>query len=301
MLQTWVFSTFYRVRQRIPCQGGAARAWSGARRISIGSLQLLLLAGALASALTADTIVYDNIDQSSAGADSVDFVGPLDDSFTSGAAGQITDLQLMLSGDQTSSGSVDVGLYGDNSTTPGELIAVLGIVYDSALSDTPAIYDIALTAFPLLTDDTLYWVGLSGTTTAAWAYDYDESGIGVADEFFSNQIGVFSNDNDPYQMSVTEGVSTVPEPSTCLLIVVGIGVLALLRRRVTFARKALRIPEITSPRETVAGYESYTGVCPLTYRPTCLVMDAPSAAEAVKVFFFALNKATKWSRTGIRS
>jgi hypothetical protein len=158
-------------------------------------------------------------------------VGPLDNSFTSGAAGQITDLQLMLSGDQTSSGSVDVGLYADNSTTPGQLIAVLGIVNDSALSDTPAIYEITLTAYPLLTDDTLYWVGLSGTTTAQWAYDYDESGIGVADEFFANQIGVFSNDDDPYQMSVTEGVSVAPEPSNSILIVVGIGFLALLRRR----------------------------------------------------------------------
>ena len=191
----------------------------------------LLLAGAFASALAADTIVYDNIAESSAGSDGVDFVGPLDNSFTSGAAGQITGLQLMLSGDQTSSGSVDVGLYADNSTTPGELIAVLGILDDRALSDTPAIYDITLTSYPLLNDDTLYWVGLSGTTSAEWAYDYDDSGIGVADEFFSNQIGVFSNDNDPYQMSVTEGVSVVPEPSSGIFIAVGIGVLALLRRR----------------------------------------------------------------------
>ena len=194
-------------------------------------LQLLCLAGALASALTADSIIYDNIDESSAGSDGVDFVGPLDNSFTSGAAGQIAGLQLMLSGDQTSSGGVDVGLYADNSTAPGELIAVLGIVSDSALSDTPAIYDITLTAFPLLTDDTLYWVGLSGTTTAEWAYDYNDSGIGVAGEFFANQIGVFSNNNDPYQMSVSEGGSVAPEPSSSILIVVGVGVLTLLRRR----------------------------------------------------------------------
>jgi hypothetical protein len=194
-------------------------------------LQLLCLAGALASALTANTIIYDNIDESSAGSDGVDFVGPLDNSFTSDSAGQITGLQVMLSGEQTFSGSVDVGLYADNSTTPGELIAVLGILDDGALSDTPAIYDITLTAYPLLTDDTLYWIGLYGTTSAEWSYDYDDSGIGVADEFFSNQIGVFSNDNDPYQMSVTEGVSVAPEPPSRILIVVGIGFLAMLRRR----------------------------------------------------------------------
>jgi hypothetical protein len=193
-------------------------------------LQLLCLAGALASALTADSIIYDNIDESSSGSDGVDFVGPLDNSFTSGAAGQITSLQLMLSGDDTSLGAVDMGLYADNSTAPGELIAVLGILDDSALSDTPAIYDITLTAYPLLTDDTLYWVGLSGTTTAQWSYDYDDSGIGVADEFFANQIGVFSNDNDPYQMSVTEGTAAVPEPSSGPLIATGAALLVLLRR-----------------------------------------------------------------------
>jgi hypothetical protein len=41
--------------------------------------QLLGLAGALASALTADTIIYDNydnVDESSTGSDGVDFVGP---------------------------------------------------------------------------------------------------------------------------------------------------------------------------------------------------------------------------------
>jgi hypothetical protein len=39
-------------------------------------LQLLCLAGALASDLDADSIIYDNIDESSAGSDGVDFVGP---------------------------------------------------------------------------------------------------------------------------------------------------------------------------------------------------------------------------------
>jgi hypothetical protein len=156
---------------------------------------------------------------------------PLYNSFTAGAGEQITGLQLILSGDDTSLGVIDVGLYADDSTTPGELMAVLGSVDDSALSNMPAVYDITLTAYPLLNDDTLYWVGLSGTTTGDWYYDYDASGIGVADEFFANQIGVFSNDDDPYQMSVTEGVSVTPEPSSSILIAVGIGVLALFRRR----------------------------------------------------------------------
>ena len=194
-------------------------------------LRLVCLAGALASALTADTIIYNNTGEASAGADGVNFAGPLYDSFTSDAAGQITDLQLMLNGDDTSSGTVEVGLYADNSISPGQLIAPLGSVYDSGLSDTPTVYDIALTSYPLLTADTLYWIGLYGTTTTAdWSYGNDDSGTGVASDYFANQIGVFSNVDGPYQMSVSEGVSQTPEPSSRILIVVGIGILALLRR-----------------------------------------------------------------------
>lgn len=197
--------------------------------------QLLCLAGALACALNADTIIYTNMSESSAGADGVGFVGPLYNSFTSGAAGRISDLQLILSedGGGSSSGAVQVDLFADNSTAPGELMAVLGRVNDDTLSNIPATYDVALTSYPALTDYTRYWIGLSGITAAEWYYDFDASGIGVAGEFFSNQMGVFSNDNDPYQMSVTEGTSAAPEPSTSLLIAIGISLMALaqLRRR----------------------------------------------------------------------
>lgn len=197
---------------------------------------LVCLAGALASALPANTVVYNNLSESSAGADGVGFVGPLYDSFTSGAAGSITGLQLMMSGDDTSPGTLDVGLFADNSTSPGQLIAALGSVSDSALSETPATYNISLTATPLLTSDTLYWIGLYGTTTGEWSYDYDDSGIGVANDYFANQLGVFSNVNDPYQMSVIEGSSTVPEPASGLLIATGAALFALLFRRA--ARKS---------------------------------------------------------------
>ncbi len=188
------------------------------------------MAGALASVMAANTIVYDNIGESSAGSDGVDFAGPLYDSFTSVAAGQITDLQLMLAGDDTSTGTLEVGLYADDSASPGQLIDLLGSVYDGGLSDLPAVYDITLTSYPLLSDDTRYWIGLYGATTVEWSYDYDDGGIGVADELFSNQMGVFTNDNDPYQMSVTEGAPVTPEPPSILLIVVGITTLALVRR-----------------------------------------------------------------------
>jgi hypothetical protein len=207
-------------------------------------LQLLCLTGALASVLTADsTIVYDSTSEASAGSDGVDFVGPLYDSFTSAAAEQITGLRLILSGDDTSSGQVDVGLYADNSTTPGALIAALGVVDDSTLSDVPSIFNITLNAYPLLTD-TRYWIGLSGTTTAEWYYDSDSSGVGVVDEYFANQIGVFSNASDPYQMSITEGVAPAPEPSSGLLIALGAALLAFLAAARHSSDNPLRILEM---------------------------------------------------------
>lgn len=194
-------------------------------------LQLICLAGALASAVNAAVTVYDNTGEASAGVDDVDFVGPLYDSFTPGAAGQITSLQLVLTLDGTSLGTVDAGLYADNATTPGQLIAVLGGIADSALSNTPIVDNIALTVYPSLTGGTLYWIGLFGTTNAGWSYDYDGNGIGVLNQFFANQTGIYSDDDDPYQMSITEGVTVTPEPSGGFLMVTGAGILTLLRRK----------------------------------------------------------------------
>jgi hypothetical protein len=200
-------------------------------------LQLLCLTGALASTVNANSIVYDNTSESSAGADAVDFFGPLYDSFTSASAEPIVDLQLVLGdgGGDDSSGAVDVSLYADDASTPGDLIGILGSISDSELSDIPEIYDVTLTDYPLLSEDTPYWIGLSGTTEAEWYYDNDSSGIGVAGEFFSNQFGTFSDIDDPYQMSVAQGVSeevsTAPEPSSRFLIFLGAVFLALLRLR----------------------------------------------------------------------
>lgn len=189
---------------------------------------LLALVGAFASAasLSAGTVLFDNVGEASAGADDVDFVGPLYDSFTSTSLGQITSLQLVLGsdGDTKSSGEVQVGLYADNSTTPGQLIAWLGSVDDSSLSTAPATYSITLDTDPVLASQTLYWIGLTGISSAEWYYGSDASGVGIADEFFANQMGVFSNDNGPYQMSVTEGV-VAPEPSNGVLMIIGAGIL----------------------------------------------------------------------------
>jgi hypothetical protein len=153
-------------------------------------LRLLCLAGALASTVNASSIVYDNTSESSAGADGVDFFGPLYDSFTSAAAGPIVDLQLVLSDDRggDSSGAVDVSLYADDASTPGDLIGILGSVSDSKLSDVPEIYGVTLTDYPLLSEDPPYCIGLSGITEAESYNDNDSSGIGGRGGIFLESI-----------------------------------------------------------------------------------------------------------------
>lgn len=190
----------------------------------------------LASALHGNAI-YDNTGAATDGADCVDFTtcgtGPdseqLYDSFTSGGTPeQLVELNLILSGDPTSSGVVQAGLYSDNSTEPGALIADLGSLSDSVLSDQVAEYDVTLAVTPSLAANTRYWIGLSGTTTAEWAWSLDTSGPGVAGEFYENPSGTFPSSDGAYQMSVI--VTETPEPASILLIAAGAGLLGLLRR-----------------------------------------------------------------------
>ncbi len=201
-------------------------------------LPLFGLAAILVPGLSAD-VVYDNTGATSDGVDCVATgltcntfspSGNLYDSFTTGSAGELIDLELVLTGDNTSSGAVEAGLYADNATTPGTLISVLGDVNDSTLSSTPTIYDVTLTANPLLAADTRYWIGLSGTTTAGWSWSFDTSGVGVASEFFANPGGTFDNSLGPYQMSVSVNPSAVPEPSSALFVLAAIGAVALISR-----------------------------------------------------------------------
>lgn len=203
---------------------------------------LLAAAGAFASAasLSAGTVLFNNIGEASAGAHGIEFAGPLYDSFLSGAtAGPIADLELVLdSGATGSSGSFQVGLYADNSSAPGALIAVLGTIRDNQLTGTPSAYDLLLNADPVLASETLYWIGLTGTTSAEWDYDSDAGGTDVAGEFFSNQIGVFPDGWGPYQMSVTRTGAIAPEPSSVGLMVAGFALL-LLRSVLSRSRRKL--------------------------------------------------------------
>jgi hypothetical protein len=201
------------------------------------------------------SVVFDNISAVKGGADPVasplyGYFGPLYDSFSTGAdVGVLVDLQFVLSG-TPDSGSVDIGLYSDADTSPGLEIVDFGTLYDTSLSNTPTIYEIA-TGDPVLAPNTRYWIGIrdnsaTGITSAFWDWSTDTSGIGVDGEFFANADGVFADEiYGPYQMSVDPvpaPVSSVPEPATNALLPLGASLLLALGFRYPGRRNATNSP-----------------------------------------------------------
>ena len=126
-----------------------------------------------------------------------------------------------------SASSFTVGLYADNDTAAGSLIADLGTVSDSSLTGSVSLIEVILTADPVLSSDTRYWIGLSGTTAAYWAWTIDTSGPGVNGEYYADVEGTFpTNPFGGYQMEVE--INSTPEPSTLFL---GASALALVLLR----------------------------------------------------------------------
>jgi hypothetical protein len=191
----------------------------------------VLFCGALARAST----LYDNTGVTAGAPNSV-AGATLFNSFSTGAvSGALSGLELVLDvGTPSDGGSVTVSLYGNStscgglgtSSCPGSFITTLGTVADSSLESTPTppVTVVSLTANPVLSTATRYWiaVGGSGSGSAFWVEASTNTGTGVSGEFwgdgnypYTSTFATFLNSTAPgEEMQVTVGT---PEPSTVWL------------------------------------------------------------------------------------
>ena len=157
--------------------------------------------------------------------------GPLSDSFSTGSSPFVFKyLDLRLDRPDAPSGSITVSLLNDSSTSPGTLNTTLGTVADSAVTTSAEIVEISVASINLLAN-TRYWIQLSSSdgSDISWEYSFDNSGVGVAGEFFDNQDGVASNSFGPYQMRIAD--TSLPEPATLAIFGLGLAGLGFMRHR----------------------------------------------------------------------
>jgi len=195
------------------------------------------LATAHASAQT--TIVFDELNATTAGSDSIQYDGPLYESFSTGSSKvSLSDVMAKLVAVASSSdvaaarglahagsaagalkprsnGTVTVALYSDNYTHPGTLLVNLGTASDAVLATSQnSNFDFPLSTPYVLQPNTRYWIGFSTTngSPAGLAWTNDESGTGAATEFNYFQGTVYPNSSGPYQIRVTVQPTAAPPP-----------------------------------------------------------------------------------------
>jgi hypothetical protein len=136
------------------------------------------------------------------------------------------DVSVMYGG--SGADSFVISLVTDNSDSPGSTV-LEDWTFTAPLSTSPAVTSLVSLATPTLTGGTQYWLIASGNTDALGQWDVvstDPSFFGVTRAFSSDAGADWSViPGYPMAFDILGGSSTVPEPGTWGMLLVGGGLL----------------------------------------------------------------------------
>ena len=203
------------------------------RTLAIGAL----LASIASTPAHATVVLFDDTMNAGTQTFGVFGDGPLSQSFSTGSiALGLERISLDISATHPGDGgSFIVTLNADNNGGVGSLLALLGTILDSSLTDHPALYSLAgigqLGHGTTLSAHTQYWVSLvAGPATFGQILATNQiSGVGVSGSTVSTDAGagfVDGNQYLPLMMRVE-----APEPMSLALLGVGLAGLGWARNR----------------------------------------------------------------------
>jgi hypothetical protein len=196
------------------------------KRISVGGVCLVVF---LFASVSQATTLSTNIADPSAGTETASGSNFLTASFqTDSSSYNFLSVALLLQ--QFSSGSTTLALYSDGVLEPGIFLTALTSPSSYSSTLVPTIYS----GSAALSANTKYWLVLSASSGSfGWSWTTGAgSGPGFLGEWgSSSDSGAtwFTTDTFPLQMSVdaTSEPLTVPETSTSMLLIAGIGAHAI--------------------------------------------------------------------------
>ncbi len=146
--------------------------------------------------------------------------------FVPTSSGALSGFSGALSNDSVSQGPkpYTLGIYADDGGQRGDLLATYGGQTTGlrSLTSSTALSTVSTPNGPLLLAGTAYWLGVTSTSTISWNWN----DTGATGTLISDNIYFSSVDMPAFALTTTQ---PVPEPSA--LAALGLGAVAVLRRR----------------------------------------------------------------------